>query len=248
MSDHEVDVLETLSHGYGDRDVLSIPTDHIVDGLTRFVMTPVYGSISISIHRPAINRHEYVITMRGSVDGVMTRDPIGYGGWRQTFEPNRELVMTNRGPSVVKNPWLFINGRGHWRSLRALADHIVTPVMLSTSDFDVGGQTVDWFRQLAARVDDASALPRHHVVLNMVDPKTTKADAILIENAIGMFPLVETVMLRRNAYKEMDEKGLLHAIALQKQTDPNPLMRPHVRHMVEALEEATDILNNVLAA
>tara|TARA_R100000789_G_scaffold94_3_gene357 strand:- start:23520 stop:23828 length:309 start_codon:yes stop_codon:yes gene_type:complete len=101
-----------------------------------------------------------------------------------------------------------------------LADHIVTPVMLSTSDFDVGGQTVDWFRQLAARVDDASALPRHHVVLNMVDPKTTKADAALIESAI----------------------------ALRKQADPNPLMRPHVRRMVEALEEATDILNNVLAA
>ena len=82
----------------------------------------------------------------------------------------------------------------------------------------------------------------------MVDPKTTKADAALIENAIGVFPLIETVMLRRNAYKEMDEKGLLHAIALRKQADPNPLMRPHVRHMVEALEEATDILNNILAA
>jgi chromosome partitioning protein len=56
------------------------------------------------------------------------------------------------------------------------------------------------------------------------------------------------VMMRRNVYKEMDEKGLLHAIALQKQADPNPLMRPHVRHVVEALEEATDILNNILAA
>lgn len=43
-------------------------------------------------------------------------------------------------------------------------------------------------------------------------------------------------------YKEMDEKGLLHAVALQKRADPNPLMRPHVRHVVEALEEATDIL------
>jgi hypothetical protein len=40
----------------------------------------------------------------------------------------------------------------------------------------------------------------------------------------------------------------VHAVALQKQSDPNPLMRPHVRHVVEALEEATDILNNILAA
>jgi len=120
--------------------------------------------------------------------------------------------------------------------------------MLSTSDLDVGAQTADWFEKLRARVDDPASLPRHHVVLNMVDPKTTRADAALIEAAIARFPVVETVMMRRNVYKEMDEKGLLHAVALQKQADPNPLMRPHVRHVVEALEEATDILNNILAA
>jgi chromosome partitioning protein len=132
--------------------------------------------------------------------------------------------------------------------IAVLADHIVTPVMLSTSDLDVGAQTADWFEKLRARVDDPDSLPRHHVVLNMVDPKTTRADAALIETAIARFPVIETVMMRRNVYKEMDEKGLLHTVALQKQADPNPLMRPHVRHVVEALEEATDILNNILAA
>ncbi|ASP23407.1 DNA-binding protein (plasmid) [Antarctobacter heliothermus] len=127
------------------------------------------------------------------------------------------VVAVLPGDAVEDDRRELVRGNGQ---IAVLADHIVTPVMLSTSDFDVGGQTVDWFRQLAARVDDASALPRHHVVLNMVDPKTTKADAALIESAI----------------------------ALRKQADPNPLMRPHVRRMVEALEEATDILNNVLAA
>jgi chromosome partitioning protein len=82
----------------------------------------------------------------------------------------------------------------------------------------------------------------------MVDPKATRADAALIEEALTRFPVIETVMMRRNTYKEMDQKGLLHALALEKQADPNPLMRPHVRHVVEALEEATDILNNILAA
>ncbi len=131
--------------------------------------------------------------------------------------------------------------------IAVLADHIVTPVMLSASDLDVGAQTADWFERLRSRVDDPASLPRHHVILNMVDPKTTRADAALIEEAVARFPVIETVMLRRNAYKEMDQKGLLHALALQKQSDPNPLMRPHVRHVVEALEEATDILNNILA-
>jgi len=147
--------------------------------------------------------------------------------------------------------FIFIDTAGvgaEWSDgIAVLADHIVTPVMLSTSDLDVGAQTADWFEKLRSRVDDPASLPRHHVVLNMVDPKTTRAEAALIEAAIARFPVVETVMLRRNAYKEMDEKGLLHAIALQKQADPNPLMRPHVRHVVEALEEATDILNNILA-
>jgi chromosome partitioning protein len=147
--------------------------------------------------------------------------------------------------------FVFIDTAGvgaEWSDgIAVLADHIVTPVMLSTSDLDVGAQTADWFEKLRSRVDDPDSLPRHHVVLNMVDQKTTRADAALIQAAITRFPVVETVMLRRNAYKEMDEKGLLHAIALQKQADPNPLMRPHVRHVVEALEEATDILNNILA-
>jgi len=148
--------------------------------------------------------------------------------------------------------FIFIDTAGvgaEWSDgIAVLADHIVSPVMLSTSDFDVGAQTADWFEKLKSRVDDPSSLPRHHVVLNMVDPKTTRADAALIEEALTRFPVIETVMMRRNTYKEMDQKGLLHALALEKQSDPNPLMRPHVRHVVEALEEATDILNNILAA
>ncbi|MGO4915997.1 nucleotide-binding protein [Pseudogemmobacter sp. W21_MBD1_M6] len=148
--------------------------------------------------------------------------------------------------------FIFIDTAGvgaEWSDgIAVLADHIVTPVMLSTSDFDVGAQTVDWFQIMKTRVDEPNSLPRHHVVLNMVDPKTTKADAALISEALTRFPVIETVMMRRNTYKEMDQKGLLHALALEKQSDPNPLMRPHVRHVVEALEEATDILNNILAA
>ena len=132
-------------------------------------------------------------------------------------------------------------------SVAVLADHIVTPVMLSTTDFKVGIQTADWFARLRTRVDDPSALPQHHVVLNMVPAKPTKADAELIAQAVNCFPVVETVMMHRNAFKEMDRLGLLHAIALARQNDPNPLMKPHARPLVEALEEATDILNTIIS-
>ncbi len=87
--------------------------------------------------------------------------------------------------------FIFIDTAGvgaEWSDgIAVLADHIVTPVMLSTSDLDVGAQTADWFKKLRARVDDPESLPRHHVVLNMVDPKTTRADAALIEAAIARF-------------------------------------------------------------
>ena len=121
-------------------------------------------------------------------------------------------------------------GSPHLRSLIAASvanvDRRIEQVYLDGSaDFifiDTAGVGAEWSDEIAVLAD--------HIVTPV------------------MLSLIETVMLRRNAYKEMDEKGLLHAIALQKQTDPNPLMRPHVRHMVEALEEATDILNNILAA
>lgn len=146
--------------------------------------------------------------------------------------------------------FIFVDTAGvgaEWSDgIAVLVDHIVTPIMLSTSDLAVGAQTADWYAALRTRVDDAGSLPQHHVILNLVDPRTTRADAALITDAVGRFPVIDTVMLRRNAYKEMDEKGLLHMIALAKQADPNPLVRPHVRHVVEALEEATDILNAIL--
>ncbi len=68
-------------------------------------------------------------------------------------------------------------------------------------------------------VDDPDSLPHHHVVLNIVNPKTTRADAALIKAAIARFSVVETVMMRRNVCKELNEKGLLHAVGLQKQAE-----------------------------
>ena len=51
--------------------------------------------------------------------------------------------------------FVFIDTAGvgaEWSDgIAVLADHIVTPVMLSTSDLDVGAQTADWFERLRAR-------------------------------------------------------------------------------------------------
>lgn len=185
---------------------------------------------------------------RRSVDG-------GFGSPLMTFTDGRGVAAIEREIERIydadRADLIFIDTAGvgaDWSdSIAVLADHVVTPVMLSATDFRVGLQTATWFDALRDRVDDPDALPRHHVVLNMVPPRPTKADADLIARAVGCFPVIATVMLQRTAYKDMDRLGLLHAIALARQSDPNPLMKPHVRPLIEALEEATDILNDILA-
>ena len=63
------------------------------------------------------NRCEYAIEMGGTMDGVNTRSPIGYAVWSQKFEPNVSVRMENVGDVDVVNPWVFVNGKRHWRTV-----------------------------------------------------------------------------------------------------------------------------------
>ncbi len=64
--------------------------------------------------------HEYTIEFRGTVDGTMTRMPIGYAAFVQGWQPNRSVTIENIGQADVKNPWLTVNGRGDWRTLESI--------------------------------------------------------------------------------------------------------------------------------
>ena len=70
-------------------------------------------------------RQAYRIDMGGTVDGVSTRDPVGYGVYGQAWEPNRHVLMENVGDDEVVNPWILVDGRRDWRS----ADHILAGVL-----------------------------------------------------------------------------------------------------------------------
>lgn len=71
--------------------------------------------------------HEYTIAMGGTMDGPSLRDPIGYGHWTQVWEPMRSVRLENVGDTIVVNPWIFTNDRGHWRTARELVDHVTAP-------------------------------------------------------------------------------------------------------------------------
>ena len=70
----------------------------------------------------ASNCHEYEVTMDGSVDGVMTRMPISYSAYHQGWQPNRFLRVENIGTTDVVNPWITVNGKRNWRTLKDIAD------------------------------------------------------------------------------------------------------------------------------
>lgn len=61
--------------------------------------------------------HRYTIDFRGTIDGVMTRMPVGYGAFVQGWQPNRSVSIENVGPSDVRNPRIVVNGRRNWHTL-----------------------------------------------------------------------------------------------------------------------------------
>ncbi|MHB8898344.1 MAG: hypothetical protein ACYC6Y_06320, partial [Thermoguttaceae bacterium] len=61
--------------------------------------------------------HAYTISFGGTVDGTMTRDPVGYSAFRQGWQPNRSLLIENVGQTDVLNPRIVVNQRRNWWSL-----------------------------------------------------------------------------------------------------------------------------------
>ncbi|MBT4820645.1 MAG: hypothetical protein HON70_33360, partial [Lentisphaerae bacterium] len=88
---------------------------------------------------------QYTVVMESAVDGVMTRDPIGYAAYDQGWQPNRFARLENVGDTDIVNPWLTVNGRRRWRSVDEMAAQAI------------GGYTTD--RDKARAVWEFS---RHH--------------------------------------------------------------------------------------
>ena len=75
------------------------------------------------------SRSSYSIKMNGSIDGEMTRDPMGYWAYDQFWEPNVSVRMENLGDTPVVNPWLRKADAVDTRSLKSIVDSIVRPEM-----------------------------------------------------------------------------------------------------------------------
>lgn len=73
--------------------------------------------VELITHSP----HDYGIDFRGTVDGTMTRPPIGYGAEKQGWQPNRSVTIENLGPGEVRNPRIVVNNQRRWHTLGDIA-------------------------------------------------------------------------------------------------------------------------------
>ncbi|HJN18729.1 MAG TPA: hypothetical protein QGH10_24715, partial [Armatimonadota bacterium] len=78
--------------------------------------------------------HEYTIRMGGTMDGVNTRDPVGYGAFGQVYEPNQFVRLENVGERPVVNPWVLVNGRHRWRTMEDIVDDAVSDLPPDASE------------------------------------------------------------------------------------------------------------------
>ncbi|HUV64023.1 MAG TPA: hypothetical protein VMW24_09000 [Sedimentisphaerales bacterium] len=53
---------------------------------------------------------------------LMTRMPISYGAYHQGWQPSRFMRFENIGDTDVVNPWIAVNGKRNWRTLKDIAD------------------------------------------------------------------------------------------------------------------------------
>ena len=149
--------------------------------------------------------------------------------------------------------FVFIDTAGAGASwsdqIAMMADHLVTPVVCSLSDFKIGTQTVDWFQGLHDRVERPDDLPPHHVVITKF-PAASRASRLqmrLLNDAMTRFPVIDTVIQERSAYLDMDEQGFLGELVQRCKASPDPLQRGHARRFEDALVESTEALNDILA-
>lgn len=138
---------------------------------------------------------------------------------------------------------------GAWADiLAAHSDHLVVPMLLSDKDLSITSDTYNWYVKLRDRVDDPTLLPTFRVILSAVKTKTTKTQQEVEKEALTRFPVMDNYFMERNAHLDADRYGFLHVQADERRNSRLALARSHAKRFDEAVEEAVDILNEIMGA
>lgn len=122
----------TIIRGYLTRAVRATAVLLVLFGASAFAQAAVRGRPSeprTNLPGDKERRHavvttqpsqEYSVDFRGAVDGAMTRMPASYVPYHQGWQPNLWARIENVGETDVLNPWITVNGRGDWRTLKSI--------------------------------------------------------------------------------------------------------------------------------
>ena len=136
---------------------------------------------------------------------------------------------------------------GAWADdLAASSDFLVVPMKLAEKDLSITKDTFNWYVGLQDRTDDPSALPSLRIIFADVPTKPTLAQQNIEAEALRLFPVMDNYFMHRNQHLDADSNGFLHDVAEHRRTSRYGLLRTHAKHFDEAVEEAQDILQEIL--
>ena len=136
---------------------------------------------------------------------------------------------------------------GAWADeLAAESDFLIVPMKLADKDFTITADTFNWYVGLRNRVDNPNLLPKLMVLLADVPTKPTAIQREIEQKALSTFPVMDNYFMHRNQHLDTDTKGFLHTQANEKRNSAFGLARTHAKYFDEAVEEAYDILSEII--
>ncbi|CTQ34454.1 putative crown gall tumor protein VirC1 [Jannaschia rubra] len=136
---------------------------------------------------------------------------------------------------------------GAWADeLAAQSDVLVVPMKLGKTDYLITIDTVNWYSGLLDRIDQPELAPPLRVVVSGATAKPTVTEKEFETLAVENFPVLPTYFMFRKQHLDAAAGGFLHNLAEAKRTSKNGLERSHVKHFDEAVQEASDILDEIM--
>lgn len=139
--------------------------------------------------------------------------------------------------------------------LATVSDLILCPIQPSTSDLATAIGTANWMYRMRARVEDPRALPAFRAAINRVGNKPTKTEAGVMMHArlnplVGdgiappaeKLPFIPQYVQQRDAYRRMDEEGLLNQMITSEKTRKEQFFK-NPKHLQNALHEMGTFLD-----
>ena len=117
---------------------------------------------------------------------------------------------------------------------------------LAEKDLSITKDTFNWYVGLRDRTDDPAALPSLRIIFADVPTKPTMAQEGIEKEALRLFPIMDNYFMHRNQHLDADAQGFLHVVAERRRESRYGLLRTHAKYFDEAVDEARDILKEIL--